>query len=138
MKRELTLYDLQKAVERAVVQMADHEELEYRAAKRYRTISLVLFALSLGLLALGFDTLVVLAGVAAGLSSLAWLVSWVAFSCAGKQLAFLDQALGDRKIYIGGEGREIRITTDIYDTPESHAMGEWLTSPLPDEISKDA
>ncbi len=136
-QRELKLYDVKSALEAAIVELADREERHHRAANKYRAASLVLVTSFLAFHFLDIDTLESLSGVLAVLSTLGWLSSWAAFQGSGQQLATLDGALSKRGIYIGGTGREVRITTNPYDTPQGHRIGEWLTSSSPDGAAKD-
>lgn len=122
--------ELAAAVERALVRLYDQEFLQYNEAKRFKWLTLAFVALT-AILAV-FNTYWFKAtGVLSLMAGLGWLIGHMCWKSLNEQIGELVGSLGESGIYVGGEGRDVRLTTNSYDTPFGIVIGKWLRSPIP-------
>ena len=73
----------------------------------------------------------IVAAVLAVAAALGWLVSWVEWQSTHRQIGIFEEHLSRAQIFVGGRGREVRLTSDPTDNDCGDAVGRWLRSPLP-------
>lgn len=129
--RDIPGRDLVKAVERPIVVSYDHELAQFRSMKRFGWGTVLLALLAAASTIFGAEPYNGLLALMAGAAALGWLVSRAEWQSTRARITTLESELGAHRIYVGGHGRDVYLTTNAYDNAWGDAVGEWLRSPLP-------
>lgn len=125
-QKTLDARELAAAVERALVRLYDQELRQYNEARRFKWLAVALSASTAILAVFDVDwfkaTLVL--SIWAGL---AWLIGHTAWRALNDSIGELTRSLGASDIFVGGEGRDVRLTTNPYETPFGIKVGKWLS-----------
>jgi hypothetical protein len=135
-QRQIDLTDLVVAVERAVGRSYDDELAQYRTMKRFGWAAIALGLVAVVLTLGDISTYNALAGAFAAFAGFGWFVSRAEWEATRSQIGLLESALAEKKVYIGGRGREVYLTTDPCDGSWGDAFGNWLRGSVPHQSPK--
>lgn len=136
-RRKIEPPELVAAVEEAIVRSYDDEQSQYVTMKRFGWAAMALGCLALILIIGDVNPYSSLVAGFAAVAGIAWFVSRAELEATRSQIAVLDKALAEQKLYVGGRNRDVYLTTDPYDNAWGDAMGAWLRKPsAPEHHSK--